>query len=60
MAGEINGTLYLNNPPGKEGFIMNASTNDDEFTISENAVVAGPVTFTGTITVDSTGTLVIV
>ena len=60
MAGETNGTLYLNNPPGKEGFFLNASTIDGDFTISENAVVAGPVTFTGTITVDSTGTLVIV
>jgi len=60
MAGETNGTLYLNNPPGKEGLFLNASTIDGDFTISDNAVVAGRVTFTGPITVDATGTLVIV
>ena len=58
MASETNGTLYLNNPPGKEGFFENAATIDGDFTIADNAVVAGPVTFTGTITV--TGTLVVV
>jgi len=58
MAAETNGTLYLNNPPGKEGFFVNAATIDVDFTIADNAVVTGPVSFTGTITV--TGTLVIV
>jgi hypothetical protein len=58
MAAETNGTLYINNPPAKEGFFVTASTIDGDFTIADNAVVAGPVTFTGTVTV--TGTLVIV
>ncbi len=52
-----NGTLYLNNAAGKEGFYNHAATIDGDHTV-ENAVVAGTVTFTGTITV--TGTLVIV
>ena len=58
MAAETNGTLYINNPPAKEGFFENAATIDGDFTIADNAVVAGPVTFTDTVTV--TGTLVIV
>lgn len=58
MAEERNGTLYINGPPGKEGFFETAATIDGDFTIADNAVVAGPTTFTGTITV--TGTLVIV
>jgi len=58
MAAETNGTLYINNPPGKEGFFVNTATIDGDFTIADNAVVAGPVTFTDTVTV--TGTLVIV
>ena len=58
MAQERNGTLYINNPPAKEGFFETAATIDGDFTIADNAVVAGPVTFTGTVTV--TGTLVIV
>jgi len=58
MAGEVNGTLYLNNPPAKEGFFETAATIDGDFTIADNAVIAGPTTFTGVITV--TGTLVIV
>ena len=58
MAGETNGTLYLNNPPGKEGFFETAAPIDGDFTIADNAVIAGPTTFTGTITVP--GTLVIV
>jgi hypothetical protein len=48
MAGETNGTLYLNNPPGKEGFFLNQATIDGDYTIADNGVVAGPVTFTGT------------
>ncbi len=58
MAGETNGTLSLNDPPGKEGFFESAATIDGNYTIADNAVIAGPTTFTGTITV--TGTLVIV
>jgi len=58
MVGETNGTLYLNNPPGKEGFFETAATIDGDYTIADNAVIAGPTTFTGVITV--TGTLVIV
>jgi len=58
MVAETNGTLYINNPPGKEGFFVNTATIEGDFTIADNAVVAGPVTFTGTVTV--TGTLVIV
>ena len=58
MVGETNGTLYINNPAGKEGFFLNAATIDGDYTIADNAVIAGPTTFTGTITV--TGTLVIV
>tara|TARA_B100000530_G_scaffold274512_1_gene187360 strand:+ start:500 stop:676 length:177 start_codon:yes stop_codon:yes gene_type:complete len=58
MAAETNGTLYINNPPAKEGFFEHAATIDGDFTITDNAVVAGPVTFTGTITV--TGVLVVV
>ena len=58
MAAETNGTLYINNPPAKEGFFETAATIDGDFTIADNAVVAGPVTFTGTVTV--TGTLVVV
>ena len=58
MAEERNGTLYISNPPAKEGFFENAATIDGDFIIADNAVVAGPVTFTGTITV--LGTLVVV
>jgi len=58
MAEERNGTLYMNSPPGKEGFFETAPTIDGDFTIADNAVIAGPTTFTGTITV--TGTLVVV
>jgi hypothetical protein len=58
MSGEVNGTLYINNPPAKEGFFVTASTIDGDFTIADNSVIAGPVVFTGTVTV--TGTLVIV
>ena len=58
MAGETNGTLYINNPPAKEGFFESSATIYGDYTIADNAVIAGPTTFTGTITV--TGTLVIV
>ena len=42
------------------GFIMNQTTNSQTFTIAstENAMVAGPISFTGTITVE--GTLAVV
>ena len=51
MAGERNGTLYMNNAPAKEGFFETAATIDGDYTIAANAVIAGPTTFTGTITV---------
>jgi|TARA_R100000093_G_scaffold51369_4_gene26508 hypothetical protein len=57
MVDNINGTLYLNNPAAKEGFFNHAATIDGDHTI-DSAVCAGPVTFTGTITVE--GYLVIV
>ena len=57
MVDNINGTLYLNNPAAKEGFFTHAATIDGDHTI-DSAVCAGPVTFTGTITVE--GYLVIV
>jgi hypothetical protein len=42
------------------GFVMNQTTNSQTFTIAstENAMVAGPISFTGTITVE--GTLAVV
>ena len=58
MAQVVNGTLYISNPPAKEGFYETAATEDGDFLIADNAVVTGPVTFTGTVTV--TGTLVVV
>ena len=39
MAGETNGTLYLNNPPGKEGFFLNAATIDGDYTIADNDIL---------------------
>ena len=57
MVDIVNGTLYLNNPAAKEGFFNHAATIDGDHTI-DSAVCAGPVTFTGTITVE--GYLVIV
>ena len=57
MVDIVNGTLYLSNPAAKEGFFNHAAIIDGDHTI-DSAVCAGPVTFTGTITV--TGTLVIV
>ena len=57
MVDTVNGSLYLSNPAAKEGFFNHAATIDGDHTI-ESAVVAGPVTFTGTVIV--TGTLVIV
>jgi len=57
MVDNINGTLYLNNPAAKEGFFNHAATIDGDHTI-DSAVCAGPVTFTGIVTVE--GYLVIV
>ena len=57
MVDIVNGTLYLNNPAAKEGFFNHTATIDGDHTI-DSAVCAGPVTFTGTITVE--GYLVIV
>ena len=45
MVGETNGTLYMNNPPAKEGFFETAATIDGDYTIADNAVIAGPTTF---------------
>jgi|TARA_R100000541_G_scaffold18657_1_gene28516 hypothetical protein len=50
-------TIYIGNKPGSEEIYTHAETIDNITTI-ESAVLAGPVTFTETITV--TGTLVIV
>jgi|TARA_R110002050_G_scaffold145689_1_gene271160 hypothetical protein len=52
-----NGTLFLNNAAGREGFYNHAEVIDGDHII-ENAVVAGSVTFTGEIIV--IGTLVVV
>ena len=50
-------TIYIGNNPGAEEIYTHAATMDN-ILIIENAVLAGPVTFTQTLTV--TGTLVIV
>jgi len=57
MVETVNGSLYLSNPAAKEGFFNHAATIDGDHTI-DSAVCAGPVTFTGTVTVE--GYLVIV
>lgn len=57
MAEEVNGSLYIGQLPGREGFFIHAATIDGDHTI-ESAVLAGPVTLTGTVVI--TGTLVIV
>ena len=54
---EINGTIYIGNSAANETILHHAQTMDNKMTI-ESAVLAGPVTFTNTVTV--TGTLVIV
>jgi|TARA_R100001129_G_scaffold68374_1_gene46652 hypothetical protein len=48
---------YIGNKPGSEEIFTHAATIDNVLII-ESAVLAGPVTFTQTVTV--TGTLVIV
>jgi hypothetical protein len=58
MTAVINGIQYIGGQTSPDDFIKNqAATMDGKQTV-ENAVLAGPVTIPGTITV--TGTLVIV
>jgi hypothetical protein len=49
--------IYIGNNPGSQEIYTHAETIDNILTI-ESAVLAGPITFTETVTV--TGTLVIV
>jgi|TARA_B110000285_G_scaffold21647_1_gene20965 hypothetical protein len=49
--------IYVGNNPGSQEIYTHAETIDNILTI-ESAVLAGPITFTETVTV--TGTLVIV
>ena len=51
-------TIYIGNKPGAEQIYTHAETLDNKDMVIESVVLAGPVTFTNTITV--TGTLVIV
>ena len=51
-------TIYIGNKPGSENIYTHAQVMDNKNMIIESAVLAGPVTFPGTVTV--TGTLVIV
>ena len=55
--GDTNGTLYIGQANGKDGFYIHQATITGDHEI-ESAVLAGPVSFPGTITV--TGNLVIV
>ena len=55
MSEETNGVYYIGQEPAKDGFFTHQATVDGDYTI-ESAVVAGPFTLTGTVTV--TGTLV--
>ncbi len=50
--------IYIGNKPGAEQIYTHAQTLNNKDIIIESAVLAGPVTFTNTITV--TGVLVIV
>jgi hypothetical protein len=59
MAEVVNGTQYVGQEPAKDGFFTHQETIDGDYNYTiESAVVAGPITMTGTVTV--TGTLVIV
>ena len=58
MAAVLNGVLYIGDKPASEGVFEHASVMDENMLIEGNAVLAGPVTFTATVTV--AGTLVIV
>ena len=51
-------TTYIGNKPGSQDIYTHAQTMENNNVVIESAVLAGPVTFTNTITV--TGTLVIV
>ena len=51
-------TIYIGNKPGSENIYTHAQVIDQKAMIIESAVLAGPVTFTQTITV--TGTLVVI
>jgi hypothetical protein len=51
-------TIYIGNKPGAQEIYTHAQTMENKNVVIESAVLAGPVTFTNTITV--TGTLVIV
>jgi hypothetical protein len=50
--------IYMGNKPGSENIYTHAQTLDNKNIVIESAVLAGPVTFTNTITV--TGTLVVI
>ena len=52
-----NGSLYIGQQAAKDGFFTHQATIDGDHYI-ESAVLAGPVTYTGTITI--TGYVVIV
>jgi hypothetical protein len=54
---EVNGTVYVGDKPASEDIYHHAQVMDKKMEI-ESAVLAGPVTFSETVTV--TGTLVIV
>ena len=54
---EVNGTIYVGDKPASESIYHHAEVMDQNMVI-ESAVLAGPVTFGGTLTV--TGTLVII
>jgi hypothetical protein len=58
MAAVVNGVLYIGDKPASEDVFEHASTMDENMLIEGNAVLAGPVTFTATVTI--AGTLVIV
>jgi hypothetical protein len=50
--------IYIGNKPGAEQIYTHAQTLNNKDIVIESAVLAGPVTFTNTITV--TGVLVVV
>ena len=53
---EVNGTVYVGDKPASEDIYHHAQVMDKKMQI-ESAVLAGPVTFTETVTI--TGTLVV-
>ena len=58
MTAVVNGIQYIGGSSAPDEFIKNQAGTIDGTQTVENAVLAGPVTFPGTVTV--TGTLVIV